>query len=155
MPLAPIGQKPVFLDAAAALSVLSSKAFEPRRAVYLPLAARGQITAGADGQARVLSSRVAPSECVFETRAEARTMLVVAQAWYHCWRAEMDGAPTPLWQANYAYQALEVPPGRHVVRLKYVDRAFQTGAVISAAALLLCLAAVWKKTSCQKNGNLG
>jgi hypothetical protein len=151
MPLATIGQKPVFLDDAAALAALSSDAFEPRRAVYLPPDARGHVTAGADGQARLLSSRVSPSECVFETRADSPTMLVVAQAYYHCWRARVDGRPVPLWRANYAYQALEVPSGGHQVRLEYVDRAFQTGAVISVAALLLCLGAgFWKTRATRK-----
>jgi hypothetical protein len=145
MPLATIGQKPVFLDDAGALAALSSEGFEPRQAVCLPPGARGHIKAGADGQARMVSSRVSPSECVFETRAQSPTMLVVAQAYYHCWRASVDGAPAPLWRANYAYQALEVPAGGHQVRLEYVDRAFQTGAVISVAALLLCLVAgLWK-----------
>jgi hypothetical protein len=146
MPLATIGQKPVFLDDAAALAALSSDGFDPRRAVYLPLEARGQIKAGADGQARLLSSRVSPSECVFETRTGSSTMLVVAQAYYHCWRARVDGRPVPLWQANFAYQALEVPPGAHEVRLEYADRAFHTGAVISVTALLLCLGAGFWKT---------
>jgi hypothetical protein len=145
MPLATIGQKPVFLDDAAALAELSSEGFDPRQAVSLPLDARGRTKAGADGQARVLSSRAGPSECVFEASAESRTMLVVAQAYYHCWRATVDGTPAPLWRANYAYQALEVPPGRHEVRLEYVDWAFRTGAVISVATLLLCLVAALKK----------
>jgi uncharacterized membrane protein YfhO len=39
---------------------------------------------------------------------------------------------------------LEVPPGRHEVRIVYVDRAFQAGAVISIMALLLCVAVIWK-----------
>ena len=156
MPLATIGQKPVFLDDAAALAELSSEAFAPRQTVFLPPDARGQIKAGADGQARLLSSRVSPSECVFETRAASPTMLVVAQAYYHCWRASVDGRPVPLWRANYAYQALEVPSGGHQVRLQYVDRAFQTGAVISVAALLLCLGAGLCKTRARgaKKNNL-
>ena len=145
MPWATIGQKPVFLDDAAALAALSSEGFEPRQTVSLPLDARGRTKAGADGQARILSSRIGPSECVFETRAQARTMLVVAQAYYYCWRATVDGTPAPLWRANYAYQALEVPPGRHEVRLEYVDWAFRAGAGISVGALLLCLVGGRKK----------
>jgi uncharacterized membrane protein YfhO len=71
-------------------------------------------------------------------------MLVVAQAGYHCWQASMDGASVPLWRANFAFQALEVPVGRHEVRIKYVDRAFQAGAIISIMALLTCVAVLLK-----------
>jgi hypothetical protein len=144
MPWATIGQKPVFLDDDATLAALCADRFLPRQIVYLPSGARGQVGAGADGQARVLSGHIGPSECVFETSAEGRAMLVVAQAYYHCWRASVDGAPVPLWRANYAFQALEVPPGRHQVRLVYVDRAFQAGAVISILALMMCGAMLWK-----------
>jgi hypothetical protein len=144
MPWATIGQAPVFLDNDATLAALCSLRFLPRRMAYLPSDARGQITAGADGQARILSSHFGTSECAFETSAESRTMLVVAQAYYHCWRASVDGTPVPLWRANYAFQALEVPPGKHEVWLVYVDRAFQAGAAISIMALMFCLAMIWK-----------
>jgi len=144
MPWATLGQKPVFLDDDANLAALCESGFLPRQIVYLPSSARGQVAAGADGQARLLSSRISSTECVFETSAESRTMLVVAQAWYHCWQASVDGASVPLWRANYAFQALEVPAGRHEVRIVYVDRAFQAGAIISIMALITCEAMLWK-----------
>jgi hypothetical protein len=144
MPWATMGQKPVFLDDDATLAALCTDGFLPRRIVYLPSGARGQIGANADGHARILSSHIGPSECVFQASAKSRTMLVVAQAYYHCWRASVDGAPVPLWRANYGFQALEVPPGRHEVRIVYVDRAFQTGAIISIIALMVCVAVIWK-----------
>jgi hypothetical protein len=144
MPWATLGQKPVFLDEDATLAALGNGGFLPRQIVYLPSNARGEIKADADGQARLLSSHIGASECVFETSAESRTMLVVAQAYYHCWQGSVDGASVPLWRANYAFQALEIPPGHHQVRIIYVDRAFQIGAVISILALILCGTVPWK-----------
>jgi hypothetical protein len=146
MPWATIGQKPVFLDDSAALAALCNDKFVPRQIVYLPSAARGQVEAGADREARILASHMSPSECNFQTSTESRTMLVMAQSYYHCWRASVDGSAVPLWRANYAFQSLEVPPGRHEVRLVYVDRAFQTGAIISVMALILCVALLWKSS---------
>jgi hypothetical protein len=144
MPWASMGQNPIFLDDNATFFALATPAFLPRKIVYLPSSARGQITAGADGRAQVLSSRIGPSECVFETSAEKRTMLVMAQAWYPCWQATVDGASVPLWRANDAFQALEVPPGRHQVRVAYVDRAFQAGMAISIIALIVCVVSLLK-----------
>jgi len=43
-----------------------------------------------------------------------------------------------LWPANYAFQAVEVPAGRHQVSVIYEDRSFRLGAVISGACLLGC-----------------
>jgi hypothetical protein len=145
MPWATIGQQPVLLDDTATLAALCAKEFSPRRIVYLPSASRGQVEAVGDGHARILDSHFGPSECVFETSAESRTMLVVAQAYYHCWWASVDGIVVPLWRANFAFQALEVPSGRHEVRLIYVDRAFQLGAIITIMALIGCVAVIWKK----------
>ena len=47
----------------------------------------------------------------------------------------MDGKPAALWRANYAFQAVEVPSGRHEVRLVYADRAFWFGTAISLVEL--------------------
>jgi hypothetical protein len=140
MPFATAGQKPVFLDDAAALAALDGPEFLPREVVFLPSGARGKIQAEVDAGARVLSSRVSASECVFETTANRRTMLVVAQTYYPCWKAAVDGNAAEVWRANYGFQAVEVPAGHHVVRLAYKDRAFKAGAGISLAALLACAA---------------
>jgi hypothetical protein len=145
MPWATIGQEPVFLDDDSALGALAGAEFVPRRMVYLPSSARGEISAGADSHAQILSAHFGDSECRIDASAENRTMLVVAQTWYHWWRATVDGSAVPLWRANYAFQAVEVPPGRHDVRLAYVDRGFQMGGVISVLTLLLCLAFLWKR----------
>jgi hypothetical protein len=140
MPFATIGQKPVFMDDRETLAALESNHFAPRQTVYLPSAASGQVLAQADAGARVLSSKIAPQECFFETAAKAPAMLVVAQSYYHCWKATVDGQSARLWRANYAFQAVEVPAGRHEVRLSYQDQAFWAGAAISAAALGVCVA---------------
>jgi hypothetical protein len=146
MPWATIGQAPDFRPDDIILEHLSAERFPFRDVVLLPWAARGQVHAVADKQARIISSHIGPSECVFETSTESRTMLVVAQACYHCWRASVDGTVVPLWRANYAFQAVEVPAGRHEVRLVYVDRAFQAGAAISIMTLLVCITMIWKGT---------
>jgi uncharacterized membrane protein YfhO len=65
-------------------------------------------------------------------------MVVVAQAYYHPWHAYVDGKRAPLWRANHAFQALEVPAGKHQIRLVYEDRSFIYGCIISLGCLLGC-----------------
>ena len=144
MPMATIGQKPVFLDDDATLQVLASTNFRPREVVYLPVEARESVAATADPEGKVLSSEVTASACRFETEASRPAMLVVAQSWYHCWTAEIDGRAVPLLRANYAFQALPVPPGRHEVRLAYEDTLFDIGAVVSLVSLVLCALGAWR-----------
>jgi len=50
----------------------------------------------------------------------------------------VDGVPTPLWRANYAFEAVAVPAGKHRILLTYKDRAFRWGAGISLAAIMIC-----------------
>ena len=57
--------------------------------------------------------------------------------------AYVDGKPTRLLRANYAFQALEVPGGRHHVGVAYQDRAFCAGAVLSLIGILGCLIGWW------------
>jgi hypothetical protein len=138
MPWASIGQQPVFLDDAATLAALGRPDFAPRTEVYLPLDAREKVTAKADPQARILSSTITAEKCAFQTQAANRTMLVMAQGWYHCWQASVDGSGVPLLRANGGFQAVEVPAGSHQVLIEYKDHAFQLGCAISVATLLFC-----------------
>jgi hypothetical protein len=144
MPMATIGQKPVFLKDAATLQALASPEFRPRDVVYLPVEARDSVSASADPAAKILSSRVTESACQFETEASHPTMLVVAQSWYHCWMVEIDGQAAPLLRANYAFQCVTVPGGRHEIRLAYKDTLFHAGTVVSLLSLGLCAMGAWR-----------
>jgi uncharacterized membrane protein YfhO len=73
-------------------------------------------------------------------------MFVVAQTYYHNWRASVDGRFVPLLRANYTFQAVEIPAGHHEVRLTYVDRLFQIGAIISSLAVMGCVFTLWRNS---------
>jgi uncharacterized membrane protein YfhO len=89
-------------------------------------------------------------EAVVETSQP--TLLVVAQTFYSPWRARIDGKPATLWRANGAYQAVEVPSGRHTVTLAYEDRGFMLGVVLSVMSLLTC-AVLWRSGRKERVGN--
>jgi hypothetical protein len=147
LPIVTAGQQPVFLDPARTLGIMVSDRFEPLRTVYLPLEARGKINARDPMNARILSTHFSSRRLLMEVEADGPAMVVVAQAFYHPWRAYVDGKRTPLWQANYAFQALEVPSGRHNVTLAYEDRLFWWGAVVSLGFLLVCIEGwIWFRT---------
>jgi len=136
---ASIGQQPLFRDEVATLAELMSPHFAPRQLVYLPLENQGEVTAVADPSAEVVASSFTAEHCDFKTQSTNRTMLVLAQSYYHCWKAAVDGARVPLLLANAGFQAVEVPAGVHQVALVYQDRAFQIGSDISLVTLMFCL----------------
>jgi hypothetical protein len=139
LPLATAGQRPVFAGELETLKGLEAEDFDPRRIVYLPLSARDQVAATGFSPANITNQQFAADHVGLTVEAAAPTMVVVAQSFYHNWRAFVDGRPVPLWRANHAYQALAVPAGRHQVTLIYKDLAFRAGAFVSALTLLVCL----------------
>jgi Bacterial membrane protein YfhO len=136
MPLLTGGQKPIFADDAATLLALAGTNFNPRTEVYLPPEARGTVTATNVATMRLSAEQFSAPEIDADVDASAPTMLVAAQSYYHPWRAYVDGGNVPLFRANYAFQAVAIPQGKHHVRLIYRDWAFEIGAVISIATLL-------------------
>ena len=74
-----------------------------------------------------------------EVEAAEPSLIVVAQTYFHDWRAEIDGQPAQLLRANVAFQAVQVPAGTHKIHLFYQDRAFEIGAAISVCMWVNCL----------------
>jgi hypothetical protein len=146
MPLVSTGQQPVFADDRTAFDALSQTNIDLRQIVFLPLEARGSITATQQTSARVLQARFASQSVSIQTEAPAASLVVISQTHYPAWRAYVDGQPTKIWRANYAFQALEVPAGQHHIRMVYEDKKLLAGAILSGVGLLVCAGLWWRKT---------
>jgi hypothetical protein len=138
LPLATAGQKPVFLADSNVLSALTSNSFDGKTTVFLPPEEKGFVTVTNFTHAKVLGSRFGNDTADIEAEAAEPSLIVIAQTWYHNWAAEVDGEPARLLRANVAFQAVQIPAGRHRIRLEYHDRAFQLGVAIALATLLNC-----------------
>jgi hypothetical protein len=145
MALATAGQLPVFASPEMTFEAVSSPKFEPRASVFLPLEARGSITVTNRSAPQITQLAFSDREVQLAVRAEVPAMVVVAQTFYHNWRASVDSQPAKLWEANYAFQAVEVPAGGHRIRLFYYDPMFKWGAVVSLSTLVGCFIA-WVAT---------
>jgi uncharacterized membrane protein YfhO len=150
MPLASAGQLPLFAGAEETLAAVSSPQFDPRGSVFLPLEARGVITVTNRSAARITRSVFSDQDVQLAVQADQPAIVVVAQTFYHNWRATVDGAPAKLWESNSAFQALEVSAGNHQIRLTYYDRMFKLGRIISLGSLALCLSLWFLRTKEQK-----
>ncbi|MBU6398782.1 MAG: YfhO family protein [Verrucomicrobia bacterium] len=145
MPWLTAGQQPVFADATNTVRGLTATNFEPRRVVYLPLEAKPFITVTQATDVRVLERQATAERVAADVDASRASLVVISQSYYHPWRAFVDGRRVRLWRANLAFQALEVPAGRHRVEVLYVDRVFEVGALISGATLVV-LGGAWIRT---------
>jgi hypothetical protein len=138
LPLVTGGQKPVFSDATNTLQRLASLDLDPCREVFLPPAVGPLVSATNETSVRISDAQYAAHRITMTVDADSPAMVVVAQSYYHLWKAYVDGQPMRLWRANHAFQALEVPAGKHQVRLAYEDSVFHVGAVVSLVALGIC-----------------
>ena len=145
LPFATAGQTPIFADGPTTVRALAEAAFDPSRFVYLPVEARSQTIGTNAASAKVAITRFTAHRIEFTVDAEEPAWFVAAQAFYHPWRAYVDGQERRIWPANHAFQALAVPAGRHLVELVYRDRWFRSGVALSGLTLLAC-AGLWLRS---------
>jgi uncharacterized membrane protein YfhO len=146
LPLITAGQRPVFANDRTAFDALSQTNLDLRQTVFLPLEARGSLSAIQPTAAQVLDARFANQSISFQVEAPAASLVVISQTHYPAWKAYVDGWPASLWRANYAFQALAVPAGHHQIRLIYQDRKLLVGAILSGVGLLACAGVWWRKS---------
>jgi len=146
MPLLTGGQKPVFAGDAETLQKLAQPDFNPRVEVYLPLTVKNSIAATNATAVKITEGKFSDQKIEATVEADAPAILVAAQINYPPWHAYVDGRPVPVQQANYAFQALEVPAGSHHVKLVYEDRKFYFGAALSLITLTGCLIGLGRRT---------
>jgi Bacterial membrane protein YfhO len=139
LPLVTAGQKPTVMDDWNALNLLKNPDFDGSKMVFLGQEDRPFVTITNGALAHVLSSKFGLQNVEIEVDSPVPSVVVVAQTFYHNWHASVDGQETPLLRANYAFQAVQVPQGRHTIVLRYIDRAFEWGLAISIVAWIGCL----------------
>ena len=92
---------------------------------------------GAPGEVR--HAQFSTRNVELEVETAGPSLLVLSQTYYHWWQACVNGQPAPIWRANYAFQAVEIPPGTSTVKLVYRDKGFYSGMALSIVTLLGCL----------------
>jgi hypothetical protein len=139
LPFYTIGPKPVFVALSNTPAFLLQTNFDPRQIVYLPAEARALLAATHQVSGMIRARHFSAQRLDFDADVNAPALLVLSQTYYHPWRAYVDCKPTQILRANYAFQAVEVPAGRHAVKFAYQDRLFRVGAVISIVAFAGCM----------------
>jgi len=140
LPVVSAGAQPRFANPADTLEAIASADFNPRQVVYLPLEAASKVAATNHGRAEIGEPVFSAHDAIVRVQGNQPAILVISQAHYRPWRAYVDDRETPIWRANRAFQAVEVPAGSHAVRLVYQDRLFDWGILISVLCWSGCLA---------------
>jgi uncharacterized membrane protein YfhO len=85
-----------------------------------------------------------PNAVTIPVSLEQPGWVVLSDAYYPGWFVFVDGQPAALLHADYAFRAVAVAAGDHVVEFRYEPRPFQIGLWISAVSGLIWLGlALW------------
>ncbi|MGD2050378.1 MAG: glycosyltransferase family 39 protein, partial [Chloroflexota bacterium] len=147
-------------DAEAAFRTMKEPGYDPAAEVVLHTEVENVESvqpAGDSSQPGVnfLSRHAGRSEIQVVT--ENPGFLVISEWFYPGWEAFIDGQKAPLHPANYAFQTVFVPPGDHVVELRYRPPIVTIGIVVSLLALLaaVLLARSWRPVIAQASDERG
>ncbi len=91
----------------------------------------------APARGRVAAERQTANAIDLDVMADGPAFLVAAVTRDRYWRAAIDGHPVPLRPANVAYQGVIVPPGHHVVSMRYSNPVMSASAIISLISLIV------------------
>jgi len=103
----------------------------------------GHAASGASGRIQLLEAE--PGRLDLEVEANSPTVLVVRDGWAAGWRAQVDGEETLVHRANGRHQAVHVPAGRSVVRLRYRPGGLIPGLALSLLAAGCLVGLLWQR----------
>jgi hypothetical protein len=135
LPLISAGQRPMFLSDDQTLQAVVAAEFDPREVMYLPESAREIVEVTNRTVCTVMSARFSPHRVEAEVNAAEPSLVLISQSFYHLWQASIDGRPSPLLRADLAFEAVQVPAGKHRLNLTYRDRYLWIGVVITLFGL--------------------
>lgn len=88
-------------------------------------------------------TRIRPHSLELEVAASAPGLLVVSDAFYPGWRAEVDGVEREIVPTDLAFRGVAIAPGERRVRFRFAPASFRIGlgiSVVTSASILAALA---------------
>jgi hypothetical protein len=125
MPLLSTGQEAILTDEASLVEALSSPDFDPRSTILLSRQDAHCLESAQHGRAELTLDRFESHAIAFASESSQPAFALVAQFDYPKWTASIDGQKAKIIKANIGFQCLEIPPGRHAVKIIYRDTGFR------------------------------
>ena len=133
---------------AAALERLRDPAFDPATEVVFHTDVEGVETVAPPPAGsvppQVTVSRPRPGALAIQVETPTAAFLVLSEWGYPGWQATLDGQRVPLHPANYAFQAVWVPAGRHELAVQYAAPWEKQGMLLSLASLVGAGLLAWR-----------
>ncbi len=108
-----------------------------RHTVILNMPLKEKISSGATGSVKLLE--YSPQKITFQAKTTGTMILFLSDTYYPSWNAIVDGKPTSIFLADYAFRGLVVPAGQHTINMYYQPQYFYVGLGIAGIALIAFL----------------
>jgi hypothetical protein len=125
-------------DPAALLQRLAYGDDDPRSVAFVdaPLASGFEGAAAHAGEGRVAFVRNDPEHLTLQVDAPDRGFVFLADQYFPGWTATVNGTPTPVVRADYAFRLVEIPRGPSTVDLRYTARTVRLGATVTVLTII-------------------
>jgi hypothetical protein len=126
---------------------ITAPGFDPRTVVYVSPAPDGMSSPlptldNGPPQGTVTVAEPGADTVTASVETDREALLVFSEVAYPGWRATIDGHAVPLLTADYTFQAVQLPPGRHEVHLTFVPPLWRGSWAIAGVTSLLMLALI-------------
>ena len=81
----------------------------------------------------------------FEAEASENALVFLSESYDTSWKAYVDGWEVRVMRANYIFQSIVLPKGKHTVAFIYSPKSFRIGIVLSVTTLVLLLFIAFQK----------
>ena len=126
----------VIEDHDAVFDTIHAEDFDPEKLVVLE---GGRTLTQNDGTAMVEVTRYDANEIAFNVTTDRPAYFFLSDTFHPDWLAFVDGTPTPLEVANYAFRAIYLEPGSHVVTMRFSPSGWIVGILSTSAAIFALL----------------
>jgi uncharacterized membrane protein YfhO len=123
-----VGDFEVINDDKKLLALVFDDDSDLKQKVYLEKKPTLKIHPEAKGEAVIKTYE--PSKIIIETVSSHDALLVLSDVFYPGWVAQVDSEETEILRANYAFRAIEVPSGKHIVAFSYRPGSFARGLIV-------------------------
>ncbi len=97
---------------------------------------------GSNGEGEVRIEKYSPNQITFRVQSETDGLVYLSDSYSPNFKAYVDDVPTEILRANYAFRAVPVTKGNHMVMLRYEDKLFWIGSIVSLTFLISLLGAI-------------
>lgn len=109
-----------------------SDTFNPRTTLLF----KNGLTSYPKGNGSVDIASYTPNKIILKTESSGPGYLFLSDTYFPGWDAWVDSTRVPILEADYAFRAIKIPSGKHIVKFAYQPASFSAGLTLTILSLV-------------------